>query len=426
MACYLADDAQLVGTKLLSLFAAQHLGHVAHAFGQAVLVFRGNGDDMIDGQVAQHARLYLNLLRIGVPFHLVARLEFGQGHHAHFLKHRHALFLQIGIEDERTTGLAVQAAAQGFGLPLFAVAIALKADGLALADIAAQHTEDGLLQLVALAQERVHVGLEVAKLLCHSRIEHNHSRGRIGLAAHGTKLKAVAREGEGRRAVAVGIVNLDFGNLGERQAQPLLRSTIYKAIVRTIFDSIEHTGKFLAQETGDDGGRCFVGAEAVGIGGAHDGSLEQAVVMVNRHQRIDDKGEVAQLVVGCLARREEQGALVRAERPVAVLAAAVDTLEGLFVEEHAETVFGGHFAHERHENHVVVNGQVALLVDGSQFKLCGGYFVVTCFDGDAELDGADLQVLHKLHDATGDATEIMVLKLLVAGGLVAHQRSAGE
>ena len=34
------------------------------------------------------------------------------------------------------------------------------------------------------------------------------------------------------------------------------------------------------------------------------------------------------------------------------------------MQQHAESVVTGHTLHERHEQHVMIDGQVALLVDG--------------------------------------------------------------
>ena len=85
-----------------------------------------------------------------------------------------------------------------------------------------------------------------------------------------------------------------------------------------------------------------------------------------------------------------------------------------------------HVAHERHQNHVVIDSQVALLVDGSQLELSRSHLVVACLDGDAQFYGTDFQILHELHDTLGDATEIVVFQLLVLGSLMSHERTACE
>ena len=77
---------------------------------------------------------------------------------------------------------------------------------------------------------------------------------------------------------------------------------------------------------------------------------------------------------------------VGAERPVAVFAATVDAGEGFLVEWQRKPCLPRHFAHERDEQHVVIDRQVALFVDGGELKLVGGHFVVARLAGDAETE----------------------------------------
>ena len=59
----------------------------------------------------------------------------------------------------------------------------------------------------------VNTHLEVGQGLGHGGVEGNHGAGAVGAGARRTELEAVASEGEGRRAVAVGIVDDEVGNL---------------------------------------------------------------------------------------------------------------------------------------------------------------------------------------------------------------------
>ena len=118
------------------------------------------------------------------------------------------------------------------------------------------------------------------------------------------------------------------------------------------------------------------------VGGTHDGSLDQTVVAIEAHQCFHDESDEAQVVFGSLAGGIEQHAIVGREAPVVVLARTVDAGKGLLVEQHAESVFAGHLLHQRHEQHVVVNGQVDFLVDRSNLKLVGSHLVVAGLAGD--------------------------------------------
>ena len=82
--------------------------------------------------------------------------------------------------------------------------------------------------------------------------------------------------------------------------------------------------------------------------------------------------------------------------------------------------------HERHEKHVMVDGEVGLLKDRSKLKLVWRNLVVTCLARDAQLQSLDLQVFHEGLYALGDGTEIVVIHLLVLGRVVTHQGAACE
>ena len=88
----------------------------------------------------------------------------------------------------------------------------------------------------------------------------------------------------------------------------------------------------LTQERGDDSGRGFVTAEAVGVARAHDAGFQQAVVAIDAHERGDNEGEEAKGVAFGATGGVKNDAGVGAERPVAVFAAAVDAGEGFLVE----------------------------------------------------------------------------------------------
>ena len=147
---------------------------------------------------------------------------------------------------------------------------------------------------------------------------------------------------------------------------------------------------------------------------------------VDSHQRVHHEGDEAQVLFLRLAGGHQQDASVRAQRPVVVLARAVDALEGLLVQQDAEAVRAGHLAHQRHDEHVVVHGQVAFLEDGCQLKLVGSHLVVARLQRDAQLQCLDFQVFHEGGHAGGDGAEVVVLQLLALRSLVPHQRAARQ
>ncbi len=96
------------------------------------------------------------------------------------------------------------------------------------------------------------------------------------------------------------------------------------------------------------------------------------------------------------------------------------------MEQAAESVLACHFANQRHQQHVVVYGQIAFLVYRSQFKLVGSHFVVACLAGYAKLKSLYFQVFHECGHAAWYGTEVVVVHLLVFGRIVAHQRASRQ
>ena len=112
----------------------------------------------------------------------------------------------------------------------------------------------------------------------------------------------------------------------------------------------------------------------------------------------------------------EEVASVVGDGPVAVLAAAVDTLERLFMQKALEAVALGRLAQHLHDEHVVVHGEVEVLEHGRELELRGRDLVVARLRGDAELPEDVLHLGHELQDARTDRAVVVVLKLLVLRG----------
>ena len=230
----------------------------------------------------------------------------------------------------------------------------------------------------------------------------------------------VAGEGEGRGAVAVGVVDEELGNLRNVELHALFARHGSERVGR-LCDAVEEFTHLFAQERGDDGGRGFVAAEAVGVARAHDAGFQQTVVAIDAHERGDNEGEEAKGVAFGATGGVKNDAGVGAERPVAVFAAAVDAGEGFLVEQAAKAVFARHFAHERDEQHVVIHSQIALFVDGGELKLIGSHLIVARLAGNTETEGLNFEIAHEFGHALGDGAEIVVFHLLILGAVVPHE-----
>ena len=203
--------------------------------------------------------------------------------------------------------------------------------GSAGADVVAQGVEEGFFGALAGGKEGIDAHLEVGERFGHGGVEHYEGAGAVGRRADGAKLEAVAGEGEGGGAVAVGIVDEEFGNLRNVELHALF-AAMGASGSAGLCDAVEEFAHLLAQERGNDGGRGFVTAEAVGVARAHDAGFQQAVVAIDAHERGDNEGEEAKGVAFGATGGVKNDAGVGAERPVAVFAAAVDAGEGFLVE----------------------------------------------------------------------------------------------
>jgi hypothetical protein len=64
------------------------------------------------------------------------------------------------------------------------------------------------------------------------------------------------------------------------------------------------------------------------------------------------------------------------ERPIGVLAAAVDLLEGLLVQQGGQAVLVEHFLQDLHGDHVLIDRQACIIANGGNLKLVECYFIV--------------------------------------------------
>ena len=69
-------------------------------------------------------------------------------------------------------------------------------------------------------------------------------------------------------------------------------------------------------------------------------------MLINTHEGFYHEGDKAQIAQVVLTRSVEQYACICCERPVIVLSGTIDAVEGLFVEQTAETVLAGYLLHQ--------------------------------------------------------------------------------
>ena len=109
-----------------------------------------------------------------------------------------------------------------------------------------------------------------------------------------------------------------------------------------------------------------------------------------------------------------------------MLTGAVDTGEGLFVEQAHQSVAGGHLLQHLHGQLVLVAGSVGISIDGSQLMLGGSHLVVLRLGQYTQLPQLLIQLPHERGHAGLDGAVIVVVQLLTLGRLGAEQRPTAQ
>mmetsp|Transcript_16003 Transcript_16003/g.50297 ORF Transcript_16003/g.50297 Transcript_16003/m.50297 type:complete len:298 (+) Transcript_16003:764-1657(+) len=170
------------------------------------------------------------------------------------------------------------------------------------------------------------------------------------------------------------------------------------------------------------GGRLHAAEAEVVAGGGDRHAHEIAELIDARHGGGHDDGE--DLVVAGARRElpgvEEVHAVRGADGPVVVLAAAVDAVERLLLQERSEAVLGRHLLHDLHDNEVLIH----LLDDGAELGrelvLVGRDLAVAGDKRDAELEALLLDLAHGGHGGhlAVDGGHVVVAALLPTGGFL--------
>ena len=345
-------------------------------------------------------------------------MDLGRVEHVVLLVEGYVLRLHHAGQRVRR-GLEVgKTALLGLGLPLLGVAVALEEHALVVAQGVAHPAKRQVGELVA--RLTLELGGKAVALLGHGGVEHHVGVGQVLLAAAHAELELVAREGEGRGAVAVRGVAQQVRQRRHAQVHDLGLVDLGLLLVNEgLHDGVE----LVAQEDGDDGGRRLVGAETVIVARGGHARAQQVRVLVNgSHERGQEHEELQ--VLGGHRTRLQQVLAVGADGPVVVLARAVHVLEGLLVLQAGKSVVRGHELELLHREEVIVDGERPLLEDRRELVLGGRDLVVLGLDRHAELPELVVDLLHEVVHRGTDGAEVVLLELLALDRLAAKERAA--
>ena len=300
--------------------------------------------------------------------------------------------------------------------------------------VVAVAVEDYALVIVyGAANELVQGGIEIGRALqlvckqtqglCHGGVQSHVGRGDGGGGAGHTEFKLVAGEGEGRGAVAVGGV---LGEMGDGVYAYLHDGLFLAGIGCARVDGVQYFGQLIAEEDGHDGRRRLAGAQTVVVAGGGHGYAQKILIIVHS---LDDRAQKQQklcVFIGGVTGLKKVKAGVGFQRPVVVLAAAVDAFKGLFVQKADKTVAAGDLFHHLHGELIVVGGHVGGYKYGGQLVLGGSHLVMLGLCQHTQIPKLVVQILHELGDLGLYHAEIVVVQLLALGGHGPVQSAASE
>mmetsp|Transcript_10582 Transcript_10582/g.23936 ORF Transcript_10582/g.23936 Transcript_10582/m.23936 type:complete len:709 (-) Transcript_10582:88-2214(-) len=379
------------------------------------------GKNVLPDHVAHHLRLHLHGSHVVLEKHGAARLALLAGEDAHLLEQLDVLRVVEALHRLDAGVDAPDAELHSLLRPRGVVAVAVEDDAHVLRQKVAG---DGIHRLAGI--DAVRDGLEALR---GDGVEHRVDERHVLARAAGAELEASAAVRERRSAVAILGGHLDrrdgVGAEGERLR---LRRVRRRAALGERLEVGRHV---VAEVHGHHRRRRLHRSEAEVVARAGDGHAHQVAVLVDAadESRHDDGEHHVVARLGKQLRRVEQlGTLVRGERPVVVLAAAVDLRERLLVQQSREAVLSSHLLDDLHHHEVLVNLHDGVSEERRHLVLVRGHLAVTRLERDAELEALVLDLAHRLERGRGRRrrSHVVVGHLLAARGERAHDRSARQ
>ena len=330
----------------------------------------------------------------------------------------HVLLIQVAGHAVGSAHQIGQAPAFRLPQPGLVIAVAVEDDALVAADDLPDKVVEGGLKVLGLLQS---VGI-LAQGLGHGSVQHHIGAGDGGRGAQHTELELVAGEGKGGGTVAVGGV---LGELGQHVDAHLYELLLLAAVGLLGLYGLEYSLQLLPQEDAHHGGGRLMAAQTVVVAGGGHGQAQHVLIVVHG---LDDGAEEEQelgVFIGGLAGLQQVGAGIGYHGPVVVLAAAVDSGKGLFVEQADHVKAAGYLLHQLHGELIVVRGDVGGGEHRGQLMLGGGGLVVLGFGHDSQAPQLLVQGFHEGGHPGLDGAEIMVVQLLALGGLGSEEGAAG-
>ena len=162
------------------------------------------------------------------------------------------------------------------------------------------------------------------------------------------------------------------------------------------------------------------------IAGVGHAAAQHLLILVHTLDERRQEQQELGVLAGGAAGLQQVLAGVGLQRPVVVLAGAIDAGKGLLVEQAHQPVAGGNLLQQLHGQLVLVAGGVGVGVDGRDLMLGGRHLIVLRLGQHTQLPQLLVQLLHERGDPRLDGAVVVVVQLLPLGGPGAEQRPAAE
>ena len=197
------------------------------------------------------------------------------------------------------------------------------------------------------------------------------------------------------------------------------------AVGRLVNNRVEDLLDLVADVHRNDRRRRLVRAEAVIVCGRRHADAQHILIVIHGLNDRTQEQQELRVFRRCLAGLKQVHAGVRDQRPVIVLARAVDAGKRLFMQQADHAVARGHLLHDLHRQLVLVSGDVAGRKHGRELVLRGRDLVVLGLGIDTELPELLIEILHECRNARLDAAEVVVIELLSLRRLCTKERAPG-
>ena len=148
------------------------------------------------------------------------------------------------------------------------------------------------------------------------------------------------------------------------------------------------------------------------ITGRGDGRAQKVGMGIDRMNDGGKHGEELYVLLRRFAGIEQVVALIVGQRPVDMLARAIDTGKRFLMQQTDQSVPACHFFHEIHKNLVVVGGKVGPFKNRCKFILVRRHFVMTGGHRNTKFIRLFRNLEHEIQHPLLDGSEILVFELL--------------